>query len=123
MITKRTLWLSIIVSMVIGGLAGYAIDRYRLQGSDSHFGKTRFINYMTKELDLTQSQQGQLDSIINYVHPKFQAIRKKFSEDLQGQMDSTRKMITDILTDKQQQKFQIVLSQMRGDSGDHQDSK
>lgn len=119
MFTKRTLWLSIIVSMIIGGVAGFAIEKYRMQSGDSHFGRTRFINYMTKELSLTQAQQRQLDSIITYAHPKFHAIREKFNVDMKNQMDSTRKMITNILTNEQQQKFQIVLSQMRNDSDNH----
>jgi len=119
MITRRTLWLSIIVSMVIGGFAGFGIDRYKMQSNDSHFGKTRFINYMTKELNLTESQKGELDSIISFAHPKFQAIRKKFNADLQDQMDSTRQMISNILNGEQQKKFQIVLSQMKRDSDNH----
>lgn len=121
MITRRTLWLSIIASMIIGGVAGFAIDKYRTQNGDSHFGKSRFISYMTKELNLTQKQQEQLDSIISYVHPKFQAIRKKFNADLQGQMDSTRKMITGILTDEQQRKLQTVYNQTKTDSENRQD--
>lgn len=116
MITKRTLWVSIIVSMVIGIVAGFAIERYRMQSGETHFGKTRYVSYMTKQLELTQVQQRQLDSIITYVHPKFQAIRKNFNADLQGQLDSTRKMIANILTNEQKQKFQLVLSQMKSGS-------
>ncbi len=119
MVGKRILWLSIVVSMIIGGVAGFGIDRYRMQSHDSHLGKTRFINYLTKELGLSQTQQQQVDSIITYVHPKFQSIRKRFNTDLQSQMDSTRKMIGNILTDEQQQKFQIVLNQMKSDSNNH----
>jgi hypothetical protein len=109
--------------MIIGGIAGFAIERYRTQSGDSHPGKTKFISYMTKELSLSQMQQRQLDSIVTFVHPKFQAIRKQFNADLQSQMDSTRKMISGILTNEQQQKFQDVLSQMRSNSDNHQDSK
>lgn len=119
MFTKRTLWIAIIISMIIGGVAGFAIDRDGMQNGDSHLGKTRFVNYMTKQLNLTQMQQGQLDSIINYVHPKFQAIRKKFNADLQSQMDSTKTMITNILTNEQRQKFQVVLNQMKSNSDNH----
>jgi len=119
MFTKRTLWISIIASMIIGGVAGFVIERYRIQSGDSHFGKTRFISYMTKELDLTQTQRRQLDSIIDYVHPKFHAIREKFNADLQSQMDSTKMMITNILTNEQQQKLQFVYSQMKSNSDNH----
>ncbi len=119
MFTKQTLWIAIIVSMVIGGFVGVAIDRYGFQNNDSHFGKTRFVNYVSKRLDLTSSQRRQLDSLINYVHPKFQAIRKKFNADLQDQMDSTKKMITEILTTEQQHEFQVVLNQMKKNSDNH----
>ncbi len=123
MITKRTLWISIIVSMVVGLVAGFAIERYRIETGEMHFGKTRYINYMTRQLELTQVQQRQLDSIITYIHPKFQAIRKNFNADLQGQVDSTRKMIAYILTNEQKQKFQLMLSQTKANSDNHQDTK
>ena len=54
MFTKQTLWIAIIVSMVIGGFVGVAIDRYGFQNNDSHFGKTRFVNYRFKETRLDQ---------------------------------------------------------------------
>ena len=95
--------------MIIGGVAGFEIDRHGIPNSDSHMGKTRFISYLTNEFDLTQVQRKQLDSIINYAHPKFQTIRRKFNTDLQEQMDSTRKMIKNILNDQQQQKFQCCV--------------
>jgi hypothetical protein len=102
--------------MIIGGVAGFLIESYRTQGGDSHFGKTRFVKYMTEELNLTQMQQKQLDSIITYVHPKFRAIREKFNADMQSETDSTRKMITSILSDQQKQKLQVVLSPARNAS-------
>lgn len=95
--------------MIIGAIAGFAIDRYDLQKQDSHHGKAYFKNYLTKELNLTMVQQRQLDSIINYAHPKFQGIRKRFNFDMQSQMDSAHKMITNILTPNQQQKFHVLL--------------
>ncbi len=119
MFTRRTLWLSIILSMIVGGIAGLMIDRYRMQTENSHFGKTRFISYMTKELDLTQKQQQQLDSIINCVHPKFHEIRTKFNTDIQTQTDSTRRMISAILTHEQQEKLERVYSQMKTNSSNH----
>lgn len=119
MFTRKTLWLSIIVSMIVGGIAGVLIERYWTQRADSHFGKTRFVSYMTKELDLTQQQQQQLDSIINFVHPRFHAIRTKFNADIKIQTDSTRKMISSILTHEQQEKLERVYSQMKSNSDNH----
>ncbi len=116
MFRKRTLLGSIIVSMIIGGIAGFAIDRYGMQSGDSHFGKTRFMNYLTKQLDLTEMQQKQLDSIVTYVHPRFREIRQKFNADMRNQMDSTRNMIMGILTPEQQQKYQALFSQRHGNS-------
>ena len=122
MFTKQTLWLAIIFSMIVGGVVGFEIDRYAFQGSDSHFGKMRFVNYCTKELNLTAEQQRQLDSVIDYVHPKFQAIRKKFNEDMQSQADSGQKMINKILTPEQQGKFQVLMAKMESNRN-RQDSK
>ncbi|MCL5034881.1 MAG: hypothetical protein M1395_07235 [Bacteroidetes bacterium] len=113
MITKKILWAAIIISMIIGGIAGFAIDRFESQPSSSHFGKTKFINYMTNELDLTVVQQKQLDSIVTYVHPKFQAIRKNFRSELENQIDSTQDMIKSILTPVQRSKIDALYSKTK----------
>jgi len=102
--------------MIVGGVAGFAIDKYQLQHDDSHFGRTRFVNYLTKELGLSVAQQGQLDSIITYVHPRFQAIRRKFNTDMQSQVDTTHKMISSILTIEQQSKLKELDKQMKSNS-------
>ena len=115
MITKRTLWLSIIVSMIVGGIAGFEIDRYQFQHEDSHFGKTRFISFMTRELGLTPRQQKQLDSIVTFVHPKFQSIRSRFNVEMQKEADSTQQMISTILTPDQQQKLRALNDKMKSD--------
>jgi hypothetical protein len=112
MISKRTLWGAIIVSMIIGVVVGIGIDKYLFQNSGSHFGKTRFVNYLTNELNLTLTQRHQLDSVLDYVHPKFQAIRSKFNTDMQMQVDSTQNMINRILTSEQQDKFRLLIAKM-----------
>ncbi len=102
--------------MIAGAFAGYEIDRYYFVDRDSHFGKTRFISYMTNELGLTRTQQAQLDSIVAHAHPKFQAIRKEFSTQLREEADSTQRMIKSILNPEQQVKFVPLIKQMRRDS-------
>ncbi|MFZ1082236.1 MAG: hypothetical protein WAO19_09955 [Candidatus Kryptoniota bacterium] len=122
MFTKLTLWLAIIVSMIIGGAAGFEIDR-QLQNSDTHHGHAQYVSYLTHELDLTTNQQKQLDSILNYVHPKFQAIRKEFNVDMQTEMDSTQNMINNILTSAEQQsKFRVLIAKIESNRN-QQDSK
>ncbi len=116
MITKRTLWAAIIVSMIVGGIAGFAISSFETQPNSSHFGKNRFINYMTKELSLTTTQQRQLDSIATYAHPKFQAIRKDFRSRLEGEIDSTQAMIKSILTNAQRSKFEALSKKTKTES-------
>ena len=122
MFTKQTLWLSIIVSMIVGGAVGFEIDRHALQDGDSHVGKARFENYCTKQLNLNVEQQKQLDSVINLIHPKFQAIRKKFNEDMQSQADSGQRMISKILTPEQQDKFRVLMAKIESNRN-RQDSK
>ena len=112
MITKRTLLAAIVLSLIVGGVAGVAVDRLAFQTGESHFGKTKFINYMTEELGLSTVQQRQLDSIITYVHPKFQAIRKNFKSEMKGQIDSTQGMIKSILTPRQQIKLDSLNRRM-----------
>jgi hypothetical protein len=108
--------------MIIGGVAGFEIDRHGFQNNDSHFGKTRFVNYVTKELGLTANQQRQLDSVIDYAHPRFQTIRKKFNTDMQTEMDSTQNMINNILTSEQQSKFRVLFAKIESNRN-QQDSK
>lgn len=112
MITKRTLLMAIIASLIVGGLAGFGIDRIAFQNGESHFGKTRFINYMTQQLGLSSSQQRQLDSIITFVHPEFQSIRRNFKTAMKSQIDSTNKMIKSILTPQQQIKLDSLNKKM-----------
>ena len=122
MVTKQTLWLAIVVSMIVGGVVGFEIDMYEFQNSDSHIGKTQFEKYCTKELKLTAEQQRQLDSVIDSIHPKFQAIRKKFNADMESQADSGREMIDKILTPEQQDKFRVLMAKMKSNRN-QQDSK
>ena len=105
--------MSIILSLVIGGIAGFALDRLKLEHSDARFGKARFISFMTQQLGLSTNQQKQLDSIITYVHPKFQAIRKNFKTSIKSQVDSTQHMIKSILTPQQQVKLDSLNSRMQ----------
>ncbi len=112
MITKRTLLAAIVLSLIVGGIAGAEVDRVAFRSGESHFGKTKFINYMTEELGLTVNQQKQLDSIITYVHPKFQAIRKDFKVEMRSQIDSTQGMIKSILTPQQQIKLDSLNRKM-----------
>jgi len=110
-ITKKTLWLSIIISMLVGGIACVTVDRIYFQHTDTHFVKSKFMNYMTRELNLTELQQQQLDSIVTFMHPKFQSIRDKYSTDMKRQGDSTRTMIDRILTNEQRSKLQALNKQ------------
>ncbi len=116
MITKKTLLMAVILSMVVGGVAGFAIDRIYFEPSEAHFGKTRFINFMTHELGLSTTQRRQLDSIITFVHPKFQAIRKNFNTAMKNQGDSTQGMIRTILTAEQQAKLDALNKKMQSGS-------
>lgn len=116
MITKRTLLISIVISLVIGGVAGFAIDRLVLEPNSSHFGKARFVSFMTQQLGLSKPQQRQLDSIITFVHPRFQSIRKTFSTAMKSEADSTQAMIRSILTPRQQGKLDALDKKMRGGS-------
>jgi len=112
-ITKRTLLVSVVVSLIVGGIAGAIIDRIELQPGGSHFGKTKFVNFMTHELGLSATQSRELDSIITYVHPKFHAIRKNFNIELRNQIDSTQAMIRSILTPQQQAKLDALNKKMQ----------
>jgi hypothetical protein len=115
-ITRKTLWMTVVVSLLVGGIAGFAIDRIYFQPTDSHFGKTRFVTFMTEELGLSKTQQMKLDSIITSVHPKFQAIRKNFKTSMQSQIDSTQRMIRAILTAEQQAKLDTLNKKMQGEN-------
>lgn len=116
MITKKTLLMAVIVSLIVGGIAGFAVDRLEFQPGDSHFGKTRFVNFMTQQLGLSVDQQIQLDSIITSVHPKFQAIRKNFKSEMKSQVDSTQDMIKSILTPQQRTKLDALNKKMQSES-------
>lgn len=105
--------MAIIISLIVGGIAGFAIDRLELQPNAGHFGKARFISFMTQQLNLSKEQQRQLDSIITYVHPKFQAIRQSFKTEMKTQIDSTQHMIKSILSPQQQTELDSLNKKMQ----------
>ncbi len=97
--------------MIAGGIAGYFIESTNFHRDNSHFQKSRYINYMTKELQLSTTQRQEFDSIVTEVHPKFQIIRDKFNSEMHMQADSTRKMIYRILSPEQQARLQALNKQ------------
>lgn len=105
--------MAVIISLIVGGIAGFAIDRLELQPNGGHFGKARFISFMTQQLALTRNQQRQLDSIITYVHPKFQEIRQSFKTEMKSQIDSTQDMIKSILSLKQRTELDSLNRRMQ----------
>lgn len=108
--------MAVIVSLIAGGIAGFAIDRLEIQRGESHFGKTKFVNFMTQQLALSMDQQRRLDSIITFVHPKFQLIRKDFKSAMKSQIDSTQDMIKSILTPDQQTKLDALNKKMQNEN-------
>lgn len=108
--------IAIIVSLIAGGFAGFAVDRLEFLPGEGHFGKARFISFMTEQLGLTARQQRQLDSIITSVHPRFQAIRASFNTEMKSQIDSTQHMIKSILTPQQQIKLDSLNKRMQSNN-------
>lgn len=113
MVTRRALWISIFVSVILGAGLGYYIGIIINKNETGVHGKGAVIEYLTKKLQLSDAQQHQLDSILTRMHPTFERTRANFRTEIQRDIDSTNKLILEILNDQQKEKFTHLIKEMR----------
>jgi Spy/CpxP family protein refolding chaperone len=126
MTSQRKAFLSILVSILIGGVAGILVDQallvrsFRVFSSSSPF--TRFKNRVIDDLGLTSAQQTQLEQLLQRRQEAFDDFRKNIEARYMEMRGATSDSIRGLLTPEQQSKFQALVKEF--DSGyRHQEKK
>ncbi len=73
----------------------------------------RVITEVTRDLDLSDGQRAQIDSIINENHSKIEKISGDFRDTMDGFFESQSSQIKQILTEEQQKDFEERYSEIR----------
>lgn len=74
-----------------------------------HFSRHRVIDYLQRQLDLSQAQTQQLQQIINNMDKKEAALRDQVAPQFQAIREETRAETRKILNDEQLQKFNAMV--------------
>jgi len=114
-VTKRTLWIAVFVSVIIGAGAGYYVGIVINRSENGTHGKKAIVGYLTEKLQLSDMQQRQLDSILTLMHPVFEKARAGFRAEIQHDIDSTNNLILGILNGQQKDKFIDLIKEMKKD--------
>lgn len=108
----------IAVALILGGLAGATFDRalFRANLVDQLASpadipvparrnpprpRTRFLDQLTNELDLTDEQRTQVDSLLKKQHERMRELRKEMRARSSSIVAETRAAIFEILTPEQ----------------------
>ncbi|MGA9364436.1 MAG: hypothetical protein WBW16_08725 [Bacteroidota bacterium] len=108
-------FLTILVSILIGGVAGVLVDQaflvrsFRVFSSSSPYVrfKTRVIN----DLGLTPAQQTQLEELLQRRQEAFNGFRKNIESRYMAMREVTSDSIRDLLTPEQQSKFEALVKE------------
>lgn len=109
---SRTL-LFILVSFLLGGLAGVFVDRTFLEKpSRSKWSKTGVMEEFTEKINLRPDQAAEVDSLLESHSAKFNEIRKGYSDTMKMQRDTLRKSIRARLSEEQNILFDQYVREM-----------
>jgi hypothetical protein len=114
--TPRTkAFLTILVSILIGVVAGVLIDQaffvksFRVFNSSSPY--VRFRNRVINDLGLTSTQQGQLEQLLQRRQDAFNDFRKNIESRYMAMREATSDSIRGLLTGEQQSRFEALVKE------------
>jgi|GEM_PF-3751028 len=110
----------IAVALILGGLAGATFDRAFFRPSftarsatpadlpeptprNPNRPRTRYLDQLTRELDLTEAQRAQVDSLLRMQHERLRELRRETRARSAKIVEETRAEIFQILTPEQQE--------------------
>jgi len=126
MTSQRKAFLTILVSILIGGVAGILVDQALLVRSFRVFSPSspyiRFKNRVINDLGLTPAQQAQLEQLLQRRQEVFNDFRKNIEARYMEMRGATSDSIRGLLTPDQLSKFESLVKEF--DSGyRHQEKK
>jgi Spy/CpxP family protein refolding chaperone len=115
MTSQRKAFLAILVSVLIGIVAGILLDQGLLMKSFRVFSSpppyVRFKNRVIKDLGLTSTQQAQLEQLLQRRQEAFDDFRKSMEGRYMEMRVATRDSVRDLLTPEQQSKFDALVKE------------
>jgi hypothetical protein len=115
MTSQRKAFLTILVSILIGVVAGILVDQalliksFRVFSSPSPY--VRFKNRVINDLGLTPAQQGQLEQLLQRRQEAFNDFRKNIESSYMAMRVVTSDSIRGLLTPEQQSKFEALVKE------------
>jgi Spy/CpxP family protein refolding chaperone len=108
--------LVLLLALIVGGLAGVALDRHLLLRRGFHGGfdhhrpprDREFRNRFAKEVGLSPEQQTRIDSIMDRQSRELRAVRRTVQPQLDSIIGRTRRALDSVLTPEQRQKAQEI---------------
>lgn len=126
MTSQRKAFLTILVSILIGGVGGILVDQALLMRSFRVFSSSspyvRFKNRVINDLGLTPAQQAQLEQLLQRRQEAFNDFRKNIEARYMEMRGATSDSIRGLLTPVQQSKFQALVKEFDS-SYRHQERK
>jgi hypothetical protein len=126
MTSQRKAFLTILVSILIGGVTGILVDQGLLMRSFRVFSSSspyvRFKNRVINDLGLTPAQQAQLEQLLQRRQEAFNDFRKNIEARYMEMRGATSDSIRGLLTPVQQSKFQALVKEFDS-SYRHQERK
>jgi len=110
---KSRVLLFILVSFILGGLAGALVQKTFLdKPGPGRSSKSAVMKEFTEKLNLLPDQTKRVDSLLEAHKTKFSEIRKGYSEMLKTRRDTLRKAIRGVLTGEQNTLFDHYVKEM-----------
>jgi hypothetical protein len=115
MTSQRKAFLTILVSVLIGIVAGILLDQALLMRSFRVFTPpspyVRFKNRVINDLGLTPAQQAQLEQLLQRRQEAFDDFRKNIEGRYMEMRVATRDSVRGLLTPEQQSKFEALVKE------------
>lgn len=105
-------WHQILISLLIGILAGYGAAQWKTCQMRDHWKKGNMkqmiVAKLDKELGLTSDQKKQITAIFEAQHPRMIAIHEEMRPKFESIKQKTQEDIRKVLTPEQQPKFDAL---------------
>ena len=122
--TRLKVWLVLLGVFLLGGVTGAALDSvYRLRSSANQTKERdkgeAFMNRLRSELNLTEQQAAQVNTIVSETRNEFRALRSEARPRYDAIRQKERERIRAILNPEQQQKFDQMIARKDAERSKH----
>jgi Spy/CpxP family protein refolding chaperone len=115
---KAAFWVGVVflLGAALGGMLGYVFAHHTAMAAPAQLTdaqkRAQKVDRLTQELNLTPSQQAQLDTILTSVQGEYKVIRQSTEPQIDQARQKGREQIRAILTPEQKPKFEEFLKRL-----------